>query len=184
MSHPHRPRASGGNGPPRLHASEGPSRARATCRRLMDAYIEEILSEMPGERPIPAPRRRRPMPAPRQLVFRWTRWVIGSFLRGWQMDVHPHGADPRAFLEGVRPQIRAKLEEEIKALNAIKFQLALKVQFRKDNPDGNQEYTDPVLRHKQEAILQNSEIEGASIKLSPRSKKLWRSGRREGQARL
>ena len=29
----------------------------------MDAYIEEILSEMPGERPIPVPRRRRPIPA-------------------------------------------------------------------------------------------------------------------------
>ena len=70
----------------------------------------------------------------------------------------PHGADPRAFSEGVRPQIWAKLEEEIKALNGIKFQLALKVQLRKDNPDGSEEYTDPVLRHKQEAILQNSEI--------------------------
>ena len=80
------------------------------------------------------------------------------------MDVpqgYPHGADPRAFLEGVRPQIRAKLEEEIKALNGIKFQLAHKVQLRKDNPDGSEEYTDPVLRHRQEAILQNSEIEGA-----------------------
>ena len=68
----------------------------------MDAYIEEILSQMPDERPIPAPRRRRPIPAPRQLEFRRTRWVIGSFLRGWQMDVpqgHPHGADPRAFLD-------------------------------------------------------------------------------------
>ena len=103
------------------------------------------------------------------------------------MDVpqgHPHGADRRAFLEGVQPQIRAKLEEEIKALNGIKFQLALKVQLRKDNPDGSEEYTDPVLRHKQEAILQNREIKGPSIKLSPRSKKLWRSGRREGQAGL
>ena len=40
-----------------------------------------------------------------------------------------------------------------------------------------------MLRHKQEAILQNSENRGGpSIKLSPRSKKLWRSGRREGQA--
>ena len=80
------------------------------------------------------------------------------------MDVpqgHPHGADPRAFLKGVRPQIQAKLEEEIKALNGIRFQLALKVQLRKDNPDGSEEFTDPVLRHKQEAILQNSEIEGA-----------------------
>ena len=136
----------------------------------MDAYIEEILSQMPDERPILTPRRRRPFLVPRQLVFRRTRWVIGSFLRGWQMDVpqgHPDGADPRAFLEGVRPQIRAKLEEEIKSLNEIKFQLALKVHLRKDIPDGSEEYTDPVLRHKQEAILQTVKSRGPSIKLSP-----------------
>ena len=38
------------------------------------------------------------------------------------MDVpqgHPNDADPRAFLEGVRPQIQAKLEEEIEALNGV-----------------------------------------------------------------
>ena len=96
----------------------------------------------------------------------------------------PHGADPRAFLEGVRPQIRAKLKEELKALHGIKFQLALKVQLRKDSPDSSEEYTGPVLRHKQEAILQKSEIKGPSIKLSPGSKRHWRSGRREGQAGL
>ena len=80
------------------------------------------------------------------------------------MDVpqgHPNSADPRAFLEGVRPQIQAKLEEEIEALNGVKFQLALKVQLRKDNPDGSEEYMSPVMRHKQEAALQNSEIDAA-----------------------
>ena len=50
---------------------------------------------------------------------------------------------------------------KILALNGIKFQLALKVQLRKDNPDGSEEYTDPVLRHKQEALLQGNEIKGA-----------------------
>ena len=83
---------------------------------------------------------------------------------------YPHGADPRAFLGGVRPQIRAKLEEEIKALG-FKFQLALKVQLRKDNPDGSEEYTDPVQRHKQEAILQNSEIKGALNQAFPTNQK-------------
>ena len=90
--------------PTRLHASEGPSWARESCRRLRWAPTSRrYLSEMQGERPIPAPRWRRPIPAPRQLVFHRTRWVIGSFLRGWQMDVpqgHPHGVDPKAFLEG------------------------------------------------------------------------------------
>ena len=82
------------------------------------------------------------------------------------MDVppgHPHGADPRAFLEEVEPRIHDKLEEEIKALGGIKFQLALKVNLRKDNPGGSEEYTDPVLRHK-EALLQASEIKEAQDK--------------------
>ena len=83
---------------------------------------------------------------------------------------NPLGADPRAFLEGVRlhPQIHHKLEKEIKALNGIKFQLALKVQLRKENPDGREEFTDPVLRHKQEALLEKSEIKGALNQAFPR----------------
>ena len=79
----------------------------------------------------------------------------------------PHGADPRAFLEEVEPRIHDKLEEEIKALGGVKFQLALKVNLRKDNPDGSEEYTDPVLRHKQEALLQASEIKEAQDKAIP-----------------
>ena len=64
-------------------------------------------------------------------VFYRTPWVIGNFLRGWQMDIsegHPSGVDVRAFMQEVRPQDTKKLTEEILALNVIKFQLALKVQ--------------------------------------------------------
>ena len=100
-----------------------------------------------------------------ELTFRQTPWALGNFLRGWQLDVprgHPQGADPRAFLEEVEPQIRRKLEEELRTLGGgLKFQLALKVDLVKVNPDGSEEYTDPVLRHKQEAVLQKSEITAA-----------------------
>ena len=71
------------------------------------------------------------------------------------MDVpegHSFSADPKAFLERVRSQIQRKLVEEVLALDGVKFQLALKVQLRKNNPDGS-ENTDHVLCHKQEAIL-------------------------------
>ena len=71
---------------------------------------------------------------------------------------HPLGADPRAFLDDARPQIRKKLTEEVVALKGVKFQLALKVSLRKDRPDGAEEYTDPVLRHKQETLLGASEL--------------------------
>ena len=46
---------------------------------------------------------------PEELTFRQVPWALGSFLRGWQIDVpqgHPQGADPRTFLESVEPQIR------------------------------------------------------------------------------
>ena len=64
-------------------------------------------------------------------------------------------------MQEVKPRIHDKLEEEILALSGIRFQFALKVKLRKDNPDGSEEYTDPVLRHKQEALFQASEIKGA-----------------------
>ena len=52
---------------------------------------------------------------------------------------------PQGFLGG---SATADSEKEIKALNSIKFQLALKVQLRKDHQDGSEEYTAPELRHK------------------------------------
>ena len=105
-----------------------------------------------------------------ELVFYRTPWVIGSFLRGWQMDIsegHPSGVDVKAFMQEVEHRIHDKLEEEILALSGIKLQLALKVQLRKDNPDGSEEYTDPVLRHKQEALLLASKINEDLNKTTP-----------------
>ena len=70
------------------------------------------------------------------------------------MDIsegHPSGVDVRAFMQEVEPRIHDELEEEILALNGVKFQLTLKVQLRKDNPDGSGV-------HRQEALLQASEI--------------------------
>ena len=55
------------------------------------------------------------------------------------MDIpegHPSGVDVKAFMQQVEPRIRYKLEQDILALNGVKFQLALKVQLRKDNQAG------------------------------------------------
>ena len=109
---------------------------------------------------------------PKELAFRRTRWTLGNFLRGWQMDVpqgHPQGADPRTFLEIVEPKIREKLEKELRALRGgLKFQLALKVELVKVNPDGSEEFMEPVLRHRQEAVLQENEIATALEETFPR----------------
>ena len=87
------------------------------------------------------------------------------------MDVphrHTLEADPRAFLDSTHSQIHQKLMEEIQVLHGLKFQLALKVLLQKANPDGTEEYTDPVLRHKQEATLQAHEINEKLDRAFPR----------------
>ena len=50
----------------------------------------------------------------------------------------------------------------------MKFQLAIKVDLVKVNPDGSEEYTDPIIRHKQEAVLQKNEIKAALEEAFPR----------------
>ena len=77
------------------------------------------------------------------------------------MDVprgHQLGADPLVFLNGVRPQIRQKLTEEISDLEGVKFQLALNIHLRKSRPDGGEDYTNSTFRYKQQALLQPVEI--------------------------
>ena len=96
-----------------------------------------------------------------------TRQVLEGLADGHTRRPPPR-CRPQGFLEEVEPLIHDKLEEEIKALNGVKFQLALKVRLHQDSPDGSEEYTDPVLRHKQEALLQNNEIEGALDQAFPK----------------
>ena len=107
---------------------------------------------------------------PEELAF--SPWALGSFLRGWQMDVpqgHPQGAGPRIFLESVEPQISEKLGKELIALRGgLKFQLAIKVELVKANLDGSEEFMEPILRHNQEAVLQKNEIKAALEEAFPR----------------
>ena len=106
------------------------------------------------------------------LVFKKTPWVIGNFLRGWVMRVpKSHRLEtlsPIEFLNAVRPQIKAKLEEELKALKGLKFQLALRVELSKRQPDDTIEYIDATLRHNQVALLQANEIDENLNKAFPK----------------
>lgn len=80
------------------------------------------------------------------------------------MDVpenHILAADPKSFLKGVYLHFHRKFTEEILALKGVSFQLALKIHLQKDNPDDTEEYTDSMLCHKQEAVLQPSETKKA-----------------------
>ena len=80
------------------------------------------------------------------------------------MDVprgHRLGVDPLVFLDGVRPQIRQKLIEEILDLKGVKFQLALNIHLRKIRPDGVEEYTNSTFRYNQQVLLRAAEIKKA-----------------------
>ena len=80
------------------------------------------------------------------------------------MDVpegYPLSAYPTDVFEGVHPKIQQKLVDEILTLNGVKFQLALRIQLDKTNPDGSEEFTSPLLRHRQEVLLQADEIKDA-----------------------
>ena len=80
---------------------------------------------------------------------------------------HSLEVDPKTYLEGVRPQIHSKLEEELQDLHGIKFQLSLKVQLSKDFGN-DKEFVSPVLRHKQEVLLQVNEIDEVINKAIPK----------------
>ena len=121
---------------PRKHERPTPA-PRLLTDKEFDKLMGEIYEEQTG--------RRTPAPS---LVFQKARWIIDDQLRGWQMDVpegHELGADPKSFLEGVRPQIHKKLVEEVVDLKGFKFQLALRVQLSKANQDGMEEFMSPVL---------------------------------------
>ena len=71
-----------------------------------------------------------------ELQFKKTPWVIGKFLRGWQMNVpdgHIYGSDINVFLSHIRPKIITKLKNELSELKNIKFQLAIINVKNKDN---------------------------------------------------
>ncbi|KAK3800107.1 hypothetical protein RRG08_015073 [Elysia crispata] len=140
---------------------------------MMDAYIEQILAEMPDstlhdvvknilDEPIPEavkgrllkplqPRKYRPFPPPRRAKERKRKAIEEEF------DPIPRHKVLRSSRRSSKP-----------SKGGLKFQLALKVDLVKANPDGSEEYTDPVLRHKQEAVLQKSEIKAALQQAFPR----------------
>ena len=149
-----------------------PRKAKARKRKAIQEKFDPIPSQKVYRPAKDYQDELRGLFEPEELAFRQTPWALGSFLRGWQMDVpqgHPQGADPRTFLESVEPQIREKLEEELRALRGgLKFPLAIKVELVKANLDGSEEFMEPILRQKQEAVLQKNEIKAALEESFPR----------------
>ena len=99
-------------------------------------------------------------------IFHQTPYVIGNWLRGWEMNP-PDQIDPKIFLDNVRESIHKKLVEELVELQSVKYQLALKINLKKEGPDGKEEFTDPVFRHKTEAVLNADDIKESLDKAIP-----------------
>ena len=94
-----------------------------------------------------------------QLGFQQIPKSVGSYLRGWQMDVqenHPFSRDPLGFLVSVRPLIRQKLTDELVEFKQLKYQLALQVRMN-NGITGDTAY--PVFRTKQKATFSENDIE-------------------------
>ena len=137
-----------------------PRKAKARKRKVIQEEFDSI-QKLPSSAKDYQNELRGLFKEPKELTFRRTRWTFANFLRGWQMDVpqgHPQGTDPRTFLEIVEPKIREKLDKELRVLRGgLKFQLALKVELVKITQDGSEEYFEPVIRHKQEAVINENE---------------------------
>ena len=96
--------------------------------------------------------------APQTLEFKQTPYTIGSFLKGYEMNVpmnHELERDPKTFLEGVESKLRSVLTKELKSLGGIKFQLGLRVLMYKD-PEIRDS---PTFYHTQMPITNESEID-------------------------
>ena len=72
--------------------------------------------------------------------------------------MNPSEIDPKAFLDNVRDSIYKNWIEELVELKSVKYQLALKINLNKEGPDGKEEFTDSVFRHKTEAVLNADDI--------------------------
>ena len=119
----------------RFHVVERPT-PKPRKRRLVattvsdaeiDAYIEELLAEMPKWRP-KHPTILPPLP-PTEL--KWDdKKAISFLLRAWRMRVpqgHPSERDLTSFLKSAQTHIQRKLTEEVLDLRGLKFQLAVEV---------------------------------------------------------
>ena len=70
----------------------------------------------------------------------------------------PSGGRPQRISRRCAPKYTRETYRRDLGSRWRQIQLALKVSLRKQSPDGTEEFTDPVLRHKQKALLQASEI--------------------------
>ena len=86
--------------------------------------------------------------------------MIGNYLRSYELKPEGKYTNIKVFFELVRHQIQQKLIDELLYLGSIKLNLALKVKLIKSKANGGEEYTDPVFRHKQETLIDASELEG------------------------
>ena len=99
-------------------------RSKVALEQLRTA-LEELQREVPSGKPAPPAPSTPQVPSKTQrLEFERSKWVVGRYLRGWEVVVpqgHSLSADPKSFLEGVRPQVMLKLKEVVAALQGIKF---------------------------------------------------------------
>ena len=127
------------------------------------------------------------VPKDDKLVFRQTPWVIGSFLRGWQIDVpqgHPPWCRPQGFLRGGATTDSGQAQRSWKRSMELNFSSVSRSSFGKTTLTAMRSIQTLCCATSIRLFCRRVKSRGPSIKLSPGSKRHWRSGHREGQAGL
>jgi hypothetical protein len=94
---------------------------------------------------------------------------VGNYLRGWILRLpegHPIEADPYTFLGSLGVLMKRKITGEIVAMHGVKFQLALKIRFRKEINDGGEVVAQPIFYSRQQASLRATDIDAALTETS------------------
>jgi hypothetical protein len=96
------------------------------------------------------------------LQFEHASYSVGNYLRGWILRLpegHPLEADPYTFLGSLGVLMKRKITGEIVAMRGVKFQLALKIRFRKERNDGREVVAQPIFYSRQQASLRATDID-------------------------
>ena len=132
-------------------------------RHARDRMLEGGAAQGPMDRQAPKHPTRPPPPPPTGL--KWDdHQAFSHQLRAWKMDIpfnHPSAKDLAELLSAAQPVVKRKLVEELVDLKGIKFQLAVKVNLRKDRHDSEPVYQPAHLRTKQHTLMQAHTIDAA-----------------------
>ena len=112
---------------------------------------QDTVKNEPKSQPIVVDKKGKP----EDLEFVPSDHKVGKYLRSWTMNVDVDAKDQSAFLNDVKPTLAKKIEDEMKDLGGIKYQLAVLSTLSKED---STDEVKPYFRCKQTVITESSDI--------------------------